>query len=681
MRTSQRLFSMLVAILVLPSVCRAAEPSLEAALSALPGYTYGQDRSALTTLEAQVLAVGGRGDEAQRAPLAQRLAKVLADKATTPDARRFICGELGLIGKGEAVPALAAWVGDADMGDAAILALSRIPAPEAGEALRAALGATTGRARMGVITALGDRRDTAAASALVPLAKDADPSTADAAAAALAGIGGDAAGEALRALLAATPAPRPALVGACLAVAETMLHDGKKDAAAGLYRQLYSGSQVSAVRAAALHGLAASGGASLAPELWTALRGDDRQLARVAAENLPRLEGWKPDGGFASQLAGAAPELQVVLLHGLAQRGQPDARPAVLAAAKSNDEAVKIAALEALGTLGDAASVPLLAEALDARATHDAAEGALIALSAPGADEAVLAAAKSAPPARKAGLVAVLGERSSGAAIPDLINLAGTDVDAKVRVAATQSLGRLLPAGRVEDLLALLGKAQGESERDALVDALTSVSRKSEDAEARVAPLLGAYDGLPSPAQASLLRVLGRLGGKRAFAFVDGKRAAGDAALADAAVRALADWPDATPLDALLQIARGDADRSHQVLALRGYVRLLDETEDSAPGLLDRYRAALEAASRDEERRLVIGALARFDSPAALQLVKPQLASPALADDAGVTAIRIMAQMKPADLAGQRQFLRELGDQTQNADVRRGTRNLLRRIP
>src|SRR5205809_993357 len=58
----------------------------------------------------------------------------------------------------------------------------------------------------------------------------------------------------------------------------------------------------------------------------------------------------------------AAPPVQVALIGGLAQRGDPAAAPAIAALAASRDPAVRLASLNALGGLGDASAVPLLAE-------------------------------------------------------------------------------------------------------------------------------------------------------------------------------------------------------------------------------------------------------------------------------------------------------------------------------
>ncbi|MBE7561078.1 HEAT repeat domain-containing protein [bacterium] len=326
MRIPLHLIPIIHSWLILSPTAPAA-PSLEEAWAALPGYTYGADRAPLVVLETHVWETAAKGDSAQRLQLGRRLADVLAGAATTPDARRFACQQLAIVGGAGEVPALAKWIDDARMGDAAILALARIPAPEAGAALRGALATSSGSVRTSVIAALGQRREVDAVPALRQLAAGADRAVGDAAAAALALIGGKPAATALTELLSQAEAPRPALIDACLGVADGLAAAGEQEAAVALYRRLYAEPMPSLARAAALRGLAACEGAELRTQLWQALAGPDVEAARVAAECLPQLPA-EPDGAALQQRLLSAPlALQVILLAGLGRSTAHGCRP------------------------------------------------------------------------------------------------------------------------------------------------------------------------------------------------------------------------------------------------------------------------------------------------------------------------------------------------------------------
>src|SRR5262249_19164172 len=76
---------------------------------------------------------------------------------------------LAVIGGKDAVPALAALLGDEKLAHYARFGLEPNPDPAAGEALREALGKLEGKLLVGAINSVGARRDAAALEALVKL--------------------------------------------------------------------------------------------------------------------------------------------------------------------------------------------------------------------------------------------------------------------------------------------------------------------------------------------------------------------------------------------------------------------------------------------------------------------------------------------------------------------------------
>ena len=105
------------------------------------------------------------------------------------------------------MPAIAPYLSDAQLFLGAI-ALEAIPDPACDEALRKAEAGLKGRLLVGVINSIGVRRDAKAVNALAKRLGDGDADVAAAVAAALGGIGGDAAAGALEKATAARPAVR-----------------------------------------------------------------------------------------------------------------------------------------------------------------------------------------------------------------------------------------------------------------------------------------------------------------------------------------------------------------------------------------------------------------------------------------------------------------------------------------
>ena len=112
-------------------------------------------------------------------------------------------------------------------------------------------------------------------------------------------------------------------------------------------------------------------------------------------------------------------------------------------------------------------------------------------------------------------------------------------------------------------------------------------------------------------------------------------------------MRALADWPDATAWDSLAAIYRQPANESNRALALRAMVRLASD-ENAHPGaaLIGRYRQLLDGARTDDERKLVLSALAGATQPEALPLALSLLSNPAVRAEAALAVRKIAASIK-----------------------------------
>ena len=165
------------------------------------------------------------------------------------------CRHLALIGTGDAVPALAALLGDEKLSHMARYALEPIPDPAVDGALRDALGKVKGRLLVGVIGSIGVRRDAKAVPALAKNLQSSDADVVRAAARALGRIGTSDAVNVLQQRLATAPAElRPAVADGCLSSAEALLARGKRSEAAAMYESVGKADLPKHFRVAATHG-------------------------------------------------------------------------------------------------------------------------------------------------------------------------------------------------------------------------------------------------------------------------------------------------------------------------------------------------------------------------------------------------------------------------------------------
>nr|MCU0872283.1 HEAT repeat domain-containing protein [Pirellulaceae bacterium] len=304
--------------------------------------------------------------------------------------------------------------------------------------------------------------------------------------------------------------------------------------------QLSAAGQPKAIRVAAFIGRVTALGDQGGAAILAALSGSDPAL-QVAAIGLVR--GSAVVKTAAERLNELPADLQLPLLAALGDSGETAALPAVTQAVSSEDPSVRRAAIAAVGKLGDASSVPVLLGLL-AAAEKDEQQlivEALSCLPGPGVDAAL---AQAPQPETIRALVA----RGATSAVPALLALAETG-----NAEAISALGKLADAADGPRLMALLDKA---ADRQPVEAALAALYRRAGDVQA-VADAAAQASG---PRKASLLAVLGVLGGDRALPILRAALQDGDADAKLAAVRALADWETGAPL-ADLQSGRTEGRR------------------------------------------------------------------------------------------------------------------------
>lgn len=181
---------------------------------------------------------------------------ILKDAASPEFQKAKACMRLGELGAKEAVPALAALLGNEHMGMYARYGLEPIADPSVDQSLRSALSKLKGNLLIGVINSIGKRRDTKAGPALAKMIYDPNAEVAQAAASALGRIGGLSARKDLLAALSKTSGmTRMIVADAALSCAEGFLAAGKRDEALALYASLSAADVPKAARLAAMHGV------------------------------------------------------------------------------------------------------------------------------------------------------------------------------------------------------------------------------------------------------------------------------------------------------------------------------------------------------------------------------------------------------------------------------------------
>lgn len=227
---------------------------LDAAFDALKKYDWGTDMAPLVPIEDAATAAHDKPEV--RLDLESRLIDALKGDLSR-DAHDYVCRKLTTVGSSAAVPVLSVLVIKPENSHMARFALERITGPEAGQALRDALDKVSGKTKIGVISSLGARRESASILPLGKLLNDADPGIARAAALALGAIGSSESAATLQSAMQSSGSNQSTVIDALLSCAESLLTGNKAADANSIYKTLVGDSQPRLVRLAATRGLLA----------------------------------------------------------------------------------------------------------------------------------------------------------------------------------------------------------------------------------------------------------------------------------------------------------------------------------------------------------------------------------------------------------------------------------------
>ena len=592
-------------------------------------------------LSGEARAADGRTPK-ERASLA-----VLRGDAAESD-KAMACKELAVFGSVDAVPDLAKLLGNERLASWARIPLEAIPDAACDTALREAAGRLSGRLLVGVINSLGVRRDAGAVDLLAARLGDGDPAVAEAAAAALGNVGNAAAAEHLRkALASASPAVRAAAAEGCVRCGEHLLAADDVAAATALFDAVRQADVprprvVEATRAAIL----ARGEAGV-PLLVELLRSPDRDMHRIALSTARELKAAGVVPALAAEVPRAAAERAVLLIDALADRGGAAALPAMLQAAAGGPKPVRLAAVRALGRIGDVRCVePLLAMAAAGDADLATAATGAVASMAGGSkavDDTIRGLLAQAKGATLPLLIEVVGRRRINA-VDEVAALLG-NADPAVRAAALACLGEIVDLERLPLLVRQVVAAKDPADAEAALKALRTASVRMPDREACADSLVSALGTAAPQTKVSLLGILGEVGGSKALAALVASAKGDDALLQDASTRILGNWmtPDAGP--ALLELSTSMPAGKFQNRAFRGYLRILRQFTPADAERSQMGRQAYAAARTVDDRKVVLDAVRRTPTMEMLALAVEAGATPELRDEARIATATIMSKM------------------------------------
>jgi hypothetical protein len=404
------------------------------------------------------------------------------------------------------------------------------------------------------------------------------------------------------------------------------------------------------VRTAAFIGTISAAGPRAPGTLVSMLGGDDAD-ARAAA--VARIGKDVPADGIGPvcDLLPRLPEpVQVQVLAALSRYPAARVRPAILQAARSGGDDVRVAALRALEPVGDASAVPFLAETAATAPkgpVQDAARRALGSLRGREIDTAIASGlARPASDGVAAELLKAVAERRLFIAKPAVAaSLAAPS--AAVRIEGLKSLrviGAPSDASPVLDILLKTADDIEQAEAEKTVAALLQKTAGQDNRSRLLRTRLA--DEKDAAARAKLIGLLAPTADGAALPVLRKGLEDPDAAVADASARAIAAWPTASARDDMLALVRSGRDETLRLLAFGGLVRLVSADAWRLPeAAVADLKTLSGLAWRPEEQKLVLGALAAFPCQAALDLANGFLTNEALKAEAQAAVDKITPRL------------------------------------
>lgn len=605
-----------------------------------------QIRNSIAALLAAVLGAGlCQTAAAQKInPEKEReLIAILKSDAPAGD-KAIACKRLSVDGSEAAVPELAKLLANEQLASWARTALEAIPGTASDEALRTAAGSLQGRLLVGTLNSIGVRRDAAAGELLAGRLADKDADVASAAAVALGRIGNAAAATSLRKALTVSPAGvRSAVAEGLILCGESFLAKGDAAEATKIYDEVRAAEVPRQRMLEATRGAILARGQAGVPLLVEQLRSTDKGLFQIGLSTAREFPGNQVDAALATELDTAPPERASLVVVAMADRKDTVNLPAVLKAASRGAKPVRLAALAALGRVGDASClVALLDAAVDADA--DLAKTAKVSiadLKGQAVDKEIASRLAQAEGKTLPVLIDLVGQRRIEAT--DALLKALKHTDPAVRRATLTALGSTITDKHLSVLVAqVMTPADSESAPVAQA-ALKAAAVRMPDREACAAELATAFGRAPTGTKIVLLETIAAVGGTKALAAVGAAGKSADTTLQDASTRLLGEWTTIDAAPVLLDLSKSGG--NYQGRALRGYIRIARQFTMTEPQRIEMCKSAMDAARQPAEQKLVIEVLKRYPHIEMLKLAVKAAQSPDLKTDASAAAKAIAEKL------------------------------------
>ncbi len=651
---------------------------LKAVMSDLKTYEYGQNRNWFKDYQEVMREIHG---QPELLPEVEDVMLGVLESDAGLLAKQFICGELMVYGTSRSVSALTAMLKSEDTGMLALGPLEVIGDPAIEKALVKALKKADGRYKAGILVTLGNRRAT---STLKAISKEVDASDAGTASAALYALGELATPESAAILMEKMAGTNPPLqwkvAEALIRCAERMTAEGRDEKADKYYEAILWVDPPPTLQYAVIRHQVLEAPAEQAGKLKEAIAAASPALK----EQLIPLIRELPAGADVKSLLNLWPDLdethRIQLMLALADRKDPVVRDKVLEMLDAPGEDMQVAALKALHSVGNVEDVPILAiiAARNRGEVRDRARLVLYGIKGHDIEKAILTSIQGAPADVQIELIRAIGRRNMHSEVDQVMEMAGSE-DSNVSVEALRVLGEIATPKNLPELISLSNGLSSRRERDEAERMLTRIAEDVPEEEGRSILFLEMLKALENrDTKILFIHVLGNLGDADALPVLREYLRQDNPEIRQATIEALSGWPEASPATDLLEIIRTTGDRKTRTLAIRGYVQLVENSDQHGEEEKVRlFREVSGLADNAAEKRMVLSGLGTVGHVDALEFAIGLMDNPELEAEAKAAVLNIASGAGDQDPDMTRKLLNRLLEESSDEDFKKGIKEKL----
>ncbi len=572
------------------------------------------------------------------------------EKLTNKEAQLFIITQIEHIGKDDAVAYLKPFLHDERLSDPAARTLASINTELAKSTLLQALEGATGNAQLSLVQALGDTRFGSALPQLAGLAKSKDPALTKVAVYALAKIGDPASLKFLNATAAKSGYNYDATnaTSSYLLYLQQLAVNGHAQVAEKAAKTLLKkASKQVQTRSAALKVLADIQGESSLALLTGAMKDKDFEYRDAALKLAAPYLNENNAAQWIKTYNKSGDDAKAAILNMFGDRNIAAALPLALQSLRSGNNGIRLAAIAAAAKIGQQEVVPALLEVLKTGSGNDIAAVKLALLSVKGdklvAD--VSEALQGAPPAGKAALVEILGERGARNKVREMLTMVN-DADPSIKKAARNALKHLVSPVHIPQLTTLLLAAKTPEDVSDIQGILVAAVGNNKNPEQAASMIMAQENRAPGEKKYLFYNILSGIGGKKGLHTVLNAYANGNPQTNAAVINALSGWKNGMAVHQAHQLLKTLEQGSDRDRLLDGFIKQIGLSNESPDEKLLLLRDAMDYAGTNDQKRKIIDLVGKCKTFPALLYAGSFLDHPDLKRKAANTIVDIVLSDK-----------------------------------